>query len=92
MYRDLAWAAGSNILSEEVVANDETGVFVGTDVNVVRTDVSGASINVITEGEVLGASTELPATGASTLWLAIAGLLALGGVTFVALGIRRLHA
>ena len=92
LYRDLAWAAGTNILSEEVVANDETGVFVGTDVSVVKTDVSGASINVITEGEVLGASTELPATGASTLWLAIAGLLALAGVTFMILGIRRLHA
>lgn len=91
LYRDLAWAAGTNILSDEVVANDDTGVFVGTEVNVVKTDVSGASIKVVTEGEVLGASTELPATGASIFWLYIAGMLGITGITLVLIG-RRLHA
>lgn len=97
LYRDLAWAQGSNILGGEVVANDDTGVFVGTDVNIVRSDTSGTSINVVREGQVLGASTELPATGASALWLLVAGVLGITGASAMGLGLlilhkRRLHA
>ncbi len=99
-YRDLAWAQGINAVGGEVIANDETGVFVGTDVNVVRSDVSGTSINVIREGEVLGASTELPATGSTLLWAILAGTFGALGSTLFAFGIaimnrknkRRLHA
>jgi len=88
LYRDLAWSEGVDLLSSEVVANDDTGVFVGTEVNVIRGDVQGASTNVIKEeGSVLGASTELPSTGASIFWLAMAGILGLTGVTSMTLGL-----
>jgi hypothetical protein len=103
LYRDLAWSEGTDLLASEVVANDETGVFVGTEVNVVRNESEGASTNVINEqGSVLGASTELPATGASVLWITLAGILALAGVSSMTMGLvlmrkskkskRRLHA
>lgn len=88
IYRDLAWAAGTNLLSEEVVANDETGVFVGTDVTVVRGNDASTGINVVTEktGEVLGASTELPSTGASQFWLGLSGLGLMFGIASMLYG------
>jgi uncharacterized protein YegL len=87
LYRDLAWSEGEDLLSSEVVANDDTGVFVGTEVNVIRNDVEGASTNVVREeGSVLGASTELPSTGGSIFWIALAGILTLAGVTSITLG------
>jgi cysteine-rich repeat protein len=103
LYKDLAWAQGTDVLSNTVIANDTTGVFVGTEVSVLRTDKAGMSLNVIQESSVLGASTELPATGASSAWLILAGLLFVGGVGAVGTGMvfnrkpykkskRRLHA
>ncbi len=87
-YRDLAWAAGTNVLSDEVVANDETGVFVGTDVTVVRGNDASTGVNVVTEktGEVLGASTELPSTGASQFWLGVSGIGLMLGIASMLYG------
>ncbi len=98
-YFDLAWAAGckteencdgdfyvlSNATNPGFVADN----YVGTQVNVVREPSEGVNLKV--EGQVLGASTELPATGASTFWLYVAFALITGGLTFGALGwyIRR---
>jgi len=89
LYRDLAVAYGDDLLGGQVLSNDDgtPQYFVGTEVNVVKNDQSGASVNVkqTIEGQVLGASTELPATGANSVWLMIAVILmSLGGVSAVA--------
>lgn len=102
LYKDLAWAGGTDLLAGEVIANDPT-VFVGTEVNVIRDNQNSISINIIREeGSVLGASTELPSTGASALWLALAGIAIVGGAGSMIYGIstgrktkhkdRRIHA
>lgn len=88
-YRDLAVAHGSDLLGKQVVSNDEETpqYFVGTDVIIVKNDQSGASVQVKhnEEGAVLGASTELPATGADARWLIIALIfLSVGGVSALA--------
>ncbi len=86
-YRDLALAQGTSTQNAEVVANDDTGTFVGTNITVVRNTQLDTTVNVKREekrevvGEVLGAST-LPATGSDNAWtfasilLTVAGLLA----------------
>jgi len=89
LYRDLAWAQGTDLLANQVIANDTDSpqYFVGTEVNVVKNDQSGASVNVKQEvlGAVLGASTELPATGANSIWLTIAAVfMSLGTITALA--------
>lgn len=101
-YRDLAWATGTDVL-----ANNDTGVFVGTDVSVNSGDNPSTSVNIIREeknettGQVLGASTELPATGGNTFWLIVASLMLAAGAGSISAGIhltkypkrqRRLHA
>lgn len=90
-YRDLAWATGTSVLASEVLANNDTGVFVGTDVAVNSGDNPNTSVNIIREekkeatGQVLGAATELPATGGNTFWLILASVLfVFGGGSIVA--------
>ncbi len=84
-YSDLAWAIGENPYTEgqSVFAIGENseyvdGNFVGTDVKVVkdqtRAEVYDVEKKVV--GQVLGASTSLPATGANELWL-LASLISL---------------
>lgn len=101
-YKDLAYAAGVDLLSNPVISNITEGVFVGTNVGVSRANEASTGVTVIKEGQVLGASTELPATGASTQWIFLAGILFAGGVGAVGTGIamnrkpvkrlkRRLH-
>lgn len=106
LYKDLAWAFGCRYDTDcavndgnDVVALavspgfiDETN-HVGTDVNIVRSTQSGASLNPTT-GEVLGASTELPATGADDIWLLLAAFMLLAGIGLLTAGkyTRRLHA
>jgi len=77
-YHDLAWSAGcktdntcSDVLSGAADPGFVADNFVGTQVNVVRDTQASEGINVKHEvtGEVLGASTELPATGANALWI-----------------------
>lgn len=67
--------------------------FVGAAVNVVTSSQSGATLNPTT-GQVLGASTELPATGADAMWLGIAAVLFATGIGLVTYDHRkrRLHA
>lgn len=74
LYPDVAWAEGQSLASTQVLANADTGVFVGTNVNVV---VSQGGVSYNGESKVLGASTSLPATGAETIWLVL-GLGSLG--------------
>lgn len=90
-YRDLALAQGTSTLDAEVVANDDTGTFVGTNVTVVRNTQLDTTVNVKREekrevvGEVLGAST-LPATGGDNAWTFASILLTLAGLLTFVLG------
>lgn len=83
-YSDIAWGQGSSSAWGTVLAqgHDSTyldSLYVGTDVTIVKNMDQTGSVNVERTGEVLGASTELPATGSNTGWLILAiGLLLLG--------------
>lgn len=68
VYPDLAWANGLDADNNEVYANVDSGFFVGTDVRVVKPITASATYSV-NAGTVLGLTTELPATGASTGWV-----------------------
>jgi len=61
-------------------------------VKILTSQQTGVDIKVV--GEVLGASTELPATGANTFWLYVAVALITTGVSVSTLGwlIRRKYA
>jgi LPXTG-motif cell wall-anchored protein len=94
LYKDLAWAFGCRIETDCVVGDENATLsmavnpgfvddnYVGTQVNVVKEQQPGGSI----QGEVLGASTELPATGANSAWLALAAILFLFGIGLIAAG------
>ncbi len=90
LYKDTAWAKGKDLADNTVYANTDSDptYFVGTQVNVVTDTQFSSSHNVINEttGEVLGASTELPSTGANTLWLMIAAFLVASGISMGAVG------
>lgn len=99
LYYDLAWAAGcrtntscSDVLANAVNPGFVTDNYVGTTVRILTDQQNGAEVKVI--GEVLGASTELPATGANQFWLLVAFGLITGGLTLGALGwfLRRKYA
>lgn len=105
LYKDLAWAYGCKFETDctindgdDVIALavnpgyiDETN-HVGTSVNIAKNTQNGATLNPTT-GEVLGASTELPATGADEAWLTLAALLFLMGIGLITAGkyTRRFH-
>lgn len=105
LYKDLAWAYGCRFETNCAV-NDGNDVValavspgyidevnhVGTSVTIAKSTQNGATLNPTT-GEVLGASTELPATGADEAWLAFAVLLFLTGIGLLTAGkyTRRLH-
>ncbi|OGG35190.1 hypothetical protein A2363_03910 [Candidatus Gottesmanbacteria bacterium RIFOXYB1_FULL_47_11] len=107
-YHDLAWAAGCktgtacalgdslSVLSNATDPGFVADNYVGTQVTILRDTQNSEGINVKHEvtGDVLGASTELPATGANTFWLYIAITLITTGVSVSALGwlIRRKYA
>jgi len=82
-YPDSAWAVGTSLSEEKVWALAQTEGFidtnfVGTSVSVTK-DQTRAEIYDVekkVEGQVLGASTSLPATGANELWL-LASLISL---------------
>lgn len=61
--------------------------FVGTDVEIVKSQTRDDSYNVekeeIIKGEVLGASTSLPATGASPMWLMLAFISLVYGIRLI---------
>lgn len=87
LYKDLAWSKGTGAASSTVLANESSGFFVGTEVNVVKDQGASTGVEVERieekEGEVLGVSTELPATGANAVWLILATFLLLGGAGLV---------
>jgi hypothetical protein len=104
VYKDLALAKGTDSSEQEVIANDTTGVFVGTSVPVVKSTQQSTSVNVsktetkevivdqngnvISEGQVLGASTSrLPSTGADTAWIYLIAVLIAGGLLSFILGL-----
>jgi uncharacterized repeat protein (TIGR01451 family)/LPXTG-motif cell wall-anchored protein len=89
-YKDLAWAYGTNSFDEsEVLALGQNsqfvdGIFVGTDVEIKKDNQQTGSVNIENStGEVLGASTELPATGANNIYLILAVALLLLGSLFI---------
>lgn len=75
-YLDIVWAQGTSLADSRVLAfADDTSMvdtnFAGTSVKVVKDQTGSDDYNVEkkVEGQVLGASTDLPATGANELWL-----------------------
>lgn len=85
LYPDLAWAKGEYGESIEVLANANAGLFVGTEVRVSGDGEMGANYEL---PNVLGASTELPATGADIKWLILAFTGLVLGMGMVVLGFR----
>ncbi len=92
IYKDLAYARGVAAYdnSVPVIATSEiTGYvnenLVGTEVPIVKSTQNSVSAGVEreVEGEVLGASTELPSTGADSIWLLISVLLFIIGLAFI---------
>lgn len=87
LYKDLAWSKGTGAASSTVLANESSGFFIGTEVNVVKDQGASTGVNVERieekEGEVLGVSTSLPATGANAVWLIMATFLLVGGCGLV---------
>jgi len=92
-YPDLAWAVANDAYNQgltfyatgknsEYISSDT--YFVGTDVEVVKDQTNGGTYEVEkTEGQVLGASTSLPATGASPIWLMVAFICLVYGIRFI---------
>ena len=89
LYTDLAWANGESLGGTDVLAMAENPGFVdtnfvGTQVNIVTNDQDSLALG----GQVLGASTQLPATGAQVLWSLIALALITSGLTGLSLARR----
>jgi uncharacterized repeat protein (TIGR01451 family) len=92
LYTDLAWAQATSLSTRQILAlADESSKvdenFVGTEVNVVKDQTSTESYSVEKKetlvGEVLGASTTLPATGASPIWMMVALLGFVSGLRLI---------
>ncbi|KKU44984.1 MAG: RHS Repeat family [Microgenomates group bacterium GW2011_GWC2_46_7] len=89
IYKDLAWAQGKNSYSDAIVratGQNSTyvdGIFVGTDVEIDQSQRQTGSVAIEKTGEVLGASTSLPATGANSLWLFLALGSLLSGLALI---------
>ncbi len=85
-YLDTAWAQGESkgwgtLLAQGQNSEYVDGYFVGTDVAIGQNTKATGSVDI--EGEVLGASTELPATGADSGWLLLALGLLLSGLLMI---------
>jgi len=65
--------------------------FVGSKVNLAKSDVESVSTSVEKKvtGEVLGASTSLPATGTPNIWIIISGLFTMLGLILVGAGLYK---
>jgi hypothetical protein len=90
LYNDLAWAQGSSrgfgtvlALGRDSEFIDSDLTFVGTDVEVNKDTQQTGAVAIEKEGEVLGASIELPSTGADTLWLILALSALITGLLFI---------
>ncbi len=93
-YADLAYASAVYGYDPDqkllAAATDEGYIdtnYVGTDVTVNRNHQNSISAGVekteVIDGQVLGASTEMPATGAATLWLIISSILGFFGLILI---------
>ncbi|MFH2086015.1 MAG: VWA domain-containing protein [bacterium] len=88
-YPDIAWAEGVNSFSVQVVkaaGQNSTyvdGIFVGTNVEITKSQQETGSVDIQKTGEVLGASTELPATGANNLWFLAAVIALISGLALI---------
>jgi|GEM_PF-1605287 len=98
IYPDAAWAVGTSMAEEEVWALAQTDGyvdtnFVGTEVNVIKKQTRDDSYSVekeeIKKGEVLGATTTLPATGASPAWLMLAFVCLVYGIRLIKSGNKK---
>lgn len=111
LYKDLAYAYGCEqegtcaitdeqaVVAQAVSPGNLDANFVGTDVNIVTNQQESKTLSVVTskteEGSVLGASTELPSTGADTDWVIFATMLIMTGIGSICIGrryMRRYHA
>ncbi len=94
LYKDLAWATGKDLLSHNVLADSVPNGdgyigdpnFVGTQVTVNGEQQSSTGVNIVKQGEVLGASTELPSTGGKTVWMLITLMLVVFGSLLMIIG------
>jgi uncharacterized repeat protein (TIGR01451 family) len=90
-YKDIAWASGTwtsgngdaihSLLASAVDPGKLNTTFVGTQIIVTKSYQLNTWVNIIKEeqGRVLGATTELPATGLNSFWIILAiGLLTVG--------------
>lgn len=87
IYDDLAYAFSNDgsIVAKGQNSEFVDGNFVGTDVEVIKDQTNGGTYEVEkkVEGEVLGASTTLPATGASPIWLMVAFVSLVYGIRLI---------
>jgi|GEM_PF-6157168 uncharacterized membrane protein len=92
IYSDLAWAVADDAYDQGLsfLALGENSEYVnennvGTDVEVIKDQTNGGTYDVEkkVEGEVLGASTSLPATGASPAWSMLALVCLVYGIRFI---------
>ena len=101
-YKDAAWAygcqestnctlqSGDKLLASAVApGNLNSPFFVGTQVKIAAT-TNGQEVNLVKEeGQVLGATTELPGTGAKTIWMIIFSILSSLGLGLIILGLKK---
>jgi len=90
LYKDMAYAYGKDVLDNRVLALAQpegfvTTNFVGSSVNVNANLTQGGNFEI--GGEVLGASTSLPATGGNVIWVILASVLSILGLIFMGLGL-----
>jgi len=87
LYKDAAWAVGTSETDSRVLALAQPEGFVSTNFVGTGVRVNGnltESGNVDVEGEVLGASTYLPATGANSFWIYFGSIMAFLGILIIA--------
>jgi LPXTG-motif cell wall-anchored protein len=102
VYNDLAWAKGTSLRNSETTylaevpgtdASFVDSTFAGTQVTIDKNLETTASVSVEkkveTTGQVLGASTSLPATGANENWLYLSAILAALGGFSIYYGIKK---
>ncbi len=105
LYKDLALAYGcqtntdifcSDVTATAVGEGQLNTTFVGTQVNIVKEQQDDKTLTVTHEetGSVLGATTELPSTGADAKWVVIAMSLIITGLGAIVISskMRRYHA
>lgn len=94
-YKDLVWAKGDSYLAQVPSADASyvNDIFAGTQVTIDKSLEKSIQVEVEkkTEGQVLGATTTLPATGANEIWLMLAALLIGAGSFSIYYGIKKNH-